>query len=271
MFLRQIEHLLPRAHAWRMPFAGELRKLFRGLVGAPSDLRDYCDGIHTQLDPQLTTELPTWQKQFGLFPTGTESDQRNALASAWQQQGGQSPNYLQSVVRAAGFDVYIHEWPQDVASLSQIECGEPLAACGEPRAECADRGINRFVHNPLLYTDQPLSGTVQCGNPPGTAGVIPAECGEPDAMCNGFLANSASVRYLVNKDLSQNAPPSIPTNSDSWHYFLYWGGPTLDDDNPSLSTNWASIPAARKVEFERLILKLCPMQQWLVTVVNYTS
>jgi hypothetical protein len=130
-------------------------------------------------------------------------------------------------VRAAGFDVYLHEW-------------------WEPNSD------PRVVRDPRNYTLIPLVGTVQCGEPL-------AQCGEPYQECNRFLVNDPG--YLVNRDLTRRAPPPVPSDAYSWRYFLYWGGAVFGTK--------ANVPAARRDEFERLLLKLCPAQQWLVTYVDY--
>jgi hypothetical protein len=77
--------------------------------------------------------------------------------------------------------------------------------------------------------------------------------------CNRFLANEPG--YLVNLNLTREAPPPVPDDSAAYPYFLYWMGATFGDR--------AEVPAARRDEFERLLLKLCPEQHWLVTYVTY--
>jgi len=263
-FFRQFQHLLPKAKVWRLPVGSTIRKFFQGLSGFGSDVREYADDVFDDANPTLTRELPEWQKQFGLYPVGSDADQRLALASAWQQQGGQSPHYLQDAVRAAGFDVYLHEWWTGT-SFTQVCCHDDLAECGEPSAQCGGGNITRFVRNPLDYTDQPLIGTVQCGNAPPTSSTpIPApfaiaQCGEPNARCNRFLANDPD--YLVNLDFSNNAPPPIPNDPTKWVFFHYWGAATFP--------NRAEVDADRQAEFERLILKLRPANNWIVTLIDY--
>lgn len=229
VFFRQLQHLLPDALAWRLTATSKtLRKFFEGLAAAPADLRTFVDSTYDDLLPAKTRELPTWQRQFGLLALGTDAEQRAQLASAWQAQGGQSPRYLQDVVRAAGFDVYIHEW-------------------WEPGT------MPRVKRDPRAYTVQPQLGSTQCGQ---TA----ARCGEVHAACNRWLQND--VKYLVNRNLTPLAPPPVPDDPARWPHFLYWGGATFGTA--------ASVLAARRTEFERLLLKICPAHCWLVTIVNYT-
>jgi len=230
LFFRIFQHLLPTGAAWRTTIQKTLRKFFEGLAGAPEDARDFVDTVYAEIAPATTTELATWQKQFGIEPAGDEATQRLALAAEWAATGGQDPTYIQNVLQAAGFPVFVHDWwvPPDVAP--------------------------RTARNPLDYTDQPLIGTVQCGEPW-------AQCGENAAQCNRFLVNDP--HYLVNKDLTNQAPPPIPNDPDRWPYFMYIGGEVFGD--------FVTIDASRRSELERLILKIRPTHLWVVTLINYAA
>lgn len=253
MFLRQLQHLLPNATAWRLFRKSTLRKFLEGLVASNSDVRDFADGVFDDLFPDTTRELAAWEKQFGVQAAASESDRRAALLGEWHATGGQSPRYLQDVVQAAGFPLFIHEWWDPAApAFQQAQCGEPGTQCGESRAQASDKSFPRFVRNPLLYTSAPLIGTVQCGEPL-------AECGEAQAQSNRVVVNGPG--YLVNLSLTDDAPPPIPNDEDAFHYFLYWGAEAFP--------NRAQVPAERRAELERLVLKLCPAQQWLVMLVDY--
>ena len=227
VFFRQLQHLLPDALAWRTVTEKLLRRYLEGLAAAPADFRAFADAIYSDRFPATTRNLAAWERQFGLLAGASESARRQQLAGAWQAQGGQSPRYLQDVMQAAGFDVYLHEWWKP--------------------------GIMpREAHDPHDYTEYPRFGTTQCGEPD-------AQCGEPDAFCNRWLVNEP--RYLVNLNLTPNAPPPIPVAPARYPSFLYWGGATFPDA--------ADVPAARRGEFERLLLKICPTHLWLVTIVHY--
>lgn len=250
---RQFQHVLPDSLAWRILqrvkawFIGDghlvgapglrigwdgdssrqLEDFFFGLSRSFADARGFVDLVYLDLFPETTRELAEWEFQFGLTAAPTEAERRAAIDAAWKAQGGQDPRYLQDIVQAAGFDVYIHEWWSS--------------------------GPGPYVpRDPRLYTEVATFGSVQCGEPA-------AVCGEPSAQCNGILAND--VGYLVNTNFTPTAPPPVPDDSAFWPYFLYWGGAVFPAK--------ASVPAERRQEFERLILKLCPVQQWLVTLVDY--
>ena len=114
--------------------------------------------------------------------------------------------------------------------------------------------------DPNTYTNKPLFGTTQCDDDDAECGEVPPDQTTDDsAVCNRFLA--LEVWYLWNDDLTQNAPPPVPDDSAAWPYFIYWGAETFPTK--------ADVPAARRDEFERLLLKLCPTHQWIVLLVNY--
>lgn len=194
-FLRIFQHLLPDAVAFRLSVGKKLRKFFKGLTGAQQDVKDFVDLVWEDLLPETTRFLELWEKQWGLPGTGSDSERRDRLAATWQALGGQSPRYLQDIVQAAGFPLYVYEWWSS--------------------------GPDPYVaRDPRLYTTTPLIGTVQCGEPL-------AQCGEPTALSNAFLVNDPG--YLVNKDLTRRAPPPVPDDPDTWPYFLYFGDDTFGE------------------------------------------
>jgi hypothetical protein len=233
-FFRIIKHLLPTGIAWRvLKTAGRaIERFFEGLAGLPQDIRTFIDLVYLDLFPSTTRQLAEWENQFALEATGSETHRRLRLAAEWKAHGGQSPHYLQGIVQAAGFDVFIHEW---------WSSGPPYIA-----------------RDPRDYTTQPTIGTVQCA-PPDLNQWQCCSGGPGQAQCNRFLGNE--THYLVNDLLNREAPPRVPDDPRYWPYFLYWGGETFPDH--------ATVPATRRAEFEQLLLKLCPAQKWLVLLVDY--
>jgi uncharacterized protein DUF2313 len=233
---RAFQHLVPRGLAWRLPVGRSLRKLFEGLAPAFGRERDFADDILNDLFPATTRQLAEWEAQYGLEPAESDSEatRRLALAAEWAATGGQSPGYIEGVLQAAGFDVYVHEW---------WSSGPPYVA-----------------RDPNDYTDLPLIGSVQC-TPDGESDQPQCTAdNEPDQpQCDAFLVNDP--HYFVNLDLTPRAPPPIPDDPDVWPYFLYIGGETFPD--------LAVVPIARKASLERLIQKLKPAQNWIVTLITY--
>lgn len=241
MWLRIYQHLLPQAQAWRITVAKTLRSFFVGLTGLPTDARQYIDDVHDDLYPDSTRQLAEWETQFGLTPSAgaTDGDRRVHLAGAWQAQGGQSPRYIQDVLQAAGFPLYVYEW-WDPTALPTVT-----------------------AKNPHTYTNQPLIGEFVCKPTADPAWVCKAKTlgGVPQvqAVCTNWLNNE--THYLVNLNLTRKAPPPVPNDSTKYPYFLYVGGSTFPTH--------ASIPVARRGELEALLLKLRPSQNWVVTLIDY--
>jgi|GEM_PF-2517239 len=243
-FLATLQHLLPRSPTWALTGNKTLRKLFEGLTGTPDALRQFVDDIWSDQFPATARTpgaLEEWEREFGLVPAATADValRRLALAAEWRSTGGQSPSYIQGVLRAAGFDVYVHDW---------WSSGPPYVA-----------------RDPRAYTQRPRIGTVQCT--PNSLLSVQPQCtayGLPNAtqpQCNTFLAND--THYLVNKDLTRRAPPPVPDDPTTWPYFFYIGASTFP--------NHADVLNTRREEFERLVLKLRPTHLWPVLLVDYTD
>jgi len=240
-FLDLYKHLLPRARAWKITIKKQLREFFEGLSGFPEAVKLFFDLIFGDIFPQTTRELDKWEKQFNLSNSAlSDADRRTALDAAWKALGGQDPRYIQDSLQAAGFPVYIHEW-----WVPGTEPAVGVHGCVTPR-------------NPLQFVT-PEEGTIggmDCGEPL-------AECGEPSAECGNPKLDGVGI-LLVNKiGYKDNyIEYQVPSDSATWPYFLYIAGVDINDV--------VSIPANRRDEFETLCLKICPAQQWLVLMVNYS-
>ena len=228
------QHLLPRARAWQSTIRTTLRRYVKGLATFAGDVRTFIDLVYLDLFPPETRELAAWETQFALPGTGTDVERRLRLAAAWRSQGGQSPDYLQSVVQAAGFTtVFVYEWWGG--------SGPPFVAI-----------------DPRDHTSQPLIGVYQC------EASSPWQCfnpgpGQPLAPhCDDHLANEPG--YIVNLDLTRRAPPPVPDDPARWPYFLYFAGEVF----PEL----AAVDASRVDELKELLLRIAPAQQWIVLMID---
>jgi hypothetical protein len=249
LFFRQLSHLLPRGAAWRVTIDKTLRRFFLGLSAQPEETRAYIDKVYLDLFPatarskddpvpaERSGALEEWEKQFGLTPSATasEASRRLALAAEWQATGGQSAGYIQGVLQAAGFNVYVHEW---------WSSGPPYVA-----------------RDPRIYTTVPRIGTNRCQSLPTTVSKPRCSAFASQSRCNAFLANDP--HYLVNKDLTRRPPPPVPDDPMKWRYFMYVAAASFPTP--------ATVDVARRDEFERLILKLRPAHLWIVTLVNYVA
>lgn len=207
-----------------------LSRFFRGIANGLEPVVAFFDGIFGDAFPSSSRELSAWESQFGIESNPDDATRRMNLDAEWSATGGQSPAYIQGILQAAGFPVFVHEW---------------WAA------------TNPYVaRNPQSYTVQPLIGSVQC-----SALSDRPECSalSDQPQCNRFLENNPF--YIVNENLTNVAPPPIPDDVSTWPFFVYYGAETFPDH--------ASVPIARKAELERLLEKLTPSQHWIVTLIDY--
>jgi len=260
MFFRIFQHVLPQAKAWRLIVEKQLRQFFQGLTVLGEDVKSFADYVFLDLFPQSTRELDAWEKQFGLVQVLTdEQARRDRLEATWKATGGQDPRYIEDTLRAAGFDVYVHEWWQTpvvgtptpknpllvlndgVNPLQYIaNCGAQKANCGYSEAICG--ATNQPTGYPLVNKIYSALVTAVCGS----AHMI---SGSAVAICGAREAEYTQKRYV------------IPNDVDKWPFFLYIGGAAYPDK--------AEVPATRRNEFETLCLKICPTQQWLGMLVEY--
>lgn len=258
-FFRIFQHLLPRSRAWRIVVDKMLRKFFEGLSPFQEDYKFFMDQIFEDIDPELTRELEAWEKQFQLSGSGLESERRMALDAAWKAQGGQSPGYLQGILRDAGFDVYVHEWWFFVGptrftrnpnvyldgSYYNTVFGEPGAVFGEP---------------PAVFGEENPGGYVLVNKGPGASylkALAWAGFGEPEAVFGepeAVFGETTGLRFVAKEYV-------IPSDPAAWPFFVYIGGQTFPD--------LADVSSTRRIELERMVLKYFPEQLWVGMLINY--
>lgn len=269
MFFRIFQHLLPNAKAWRLTIDKKLRQFFQGLSGIGSDINNFFDLVWLDIFPDTTRELTKWEGEFGLLDTLTdEQERRDRLAAAWKALGGQSPRYIQDTLQSAGFDVYVHEWwvpgtEPDVDVSGPATARNPFTYLNDGtvvvqyfssdgNADMQDGdlvvGMDGVTSQPTGYAlvNKIYIPDVSIG---GDGAAIMID-GGLDAMDGKILTIYNLKEYL------------IPVDVTKYPYFLYIGGITFP--------NHANVDASRKNEFETLCLKICPNQQWLGILVDYS-
>jgi len=245
-----VRHLLPRGLAW----SGDNDDLIAALGDLSDDAQEWFDDRWGDLLPETTVDLSEWEAQFALPNTGlSEADRRTRLAAAWAVLGVQAQTvaYIQGRLQGAGFSVFLHEAfdngpPNPLALLTDtgIQAGEDGAQCGETEAQCGNLISATGYHLVNKLTRTVREFTTLCGEDA-------AACGENTALSGAFIAQSDVL-----------SEPPIPVDANFRPFFLYIGGETFP--------NTATVPSARRDEFENLTLKLCPAQQWLGILVTYT-
>lgn len=105
-WVKVFDSLTPKSRAFGLVINRVLRKFFHGLASLPSMVRDHLASILLEMFPAFTAYRLEWSKQFGI----TTELSIAQLEAEWGAAGGCSPAYIQSVLQAAGFDAYVHEW-----------------------------------------------------------------------------------------------------------------------------------------------------------------
>ena len=243
--------LLPRGKAWRMSQDKHSRRFLRALMLPLESVRDFAGKIWFNLFPAGSLySLPSWEKQFNLPATNLTGDERRSrLDGAWKAQGDQDPTYLQDSLQAQGFPVFVHPWWNDTPH------GVPEAK--DPRdyllPEFGGTDTDGFLLGNQVYQSSLVGPFAQCGE-------ALMQCGEDFAQCGNFGDFSTEV-------IGQQYVGPTCINPDGEEYFthpfyLYIGGETFPDT--------VDIPADRRSEFERLIIRLVPGQHFKVLRVRYT-
>lgn len=244
----QIKHLLPNGRAWRATVDKTLRRFLLGLGAGLSPFRENFDNVADDLYPQTTRLLDEYEEQFGLYPSALSSqERRDRISAAWSGRGGQSPSYIQKTLRAAGFNVYVHDWWYSTGSPSSAEVGTSELGT----SELWTGGGGETVRNPFDVLGDSATLSVVTGNAnaiTGNANAVTGAVGSP----TGYL--------LVNRP--EENTPLIPTDSSLWPLIMYIGGQVWGEK--------ASIPSARQNEFEALCLKICPAHLWIGLIVEYS-
>jgi len=256
-FFKIIKLLLPKNRNFIIYLEKQLSQFFKALTSIPSDFKNYLENIFFDIFPSTTRFLDLWKDEFGFsdFPPFT-SQKREAIDGEWKSIGGQGKDYIQQVLRDAGFDVYVHENipPVDpdlfLSSVPIMVCGGFNAYCGRSDAFAGKTGGDLLVNGPI-YTNEVS---------------ILSVAGEENMVCGNIYAK---CRYFESMKLTDKTY-FIPNNSDYWGFFFFIGGPATRNINHELETiDTAFIPAERKEEFKKLILKLKPAQTWVGLIVSY--
>ncbi len=271
-WLNIFKHLLPNGKTWRITSNKKLRQFFNGLGGLGEDSKTYFDNVYNDIDPQKTRALEQWEQQFALTDTGlNEQERRDRLDSTWKALGGQNPRYIQDTLQQAGFPVYVHEY------------WEPIA--GRPNGGSINGDVTPIVRDPNNYLDDgdgglpflmvdggsdsqdgdTISNDGSTATPQGyllvnkitvaTDKVIGD--GSAQMIDGGILAQDSGITTVFSRKQY-----TIPADPEKYVYFLYIGGETFP--------NQATIEISRRDEFEDLCLKICPTEQYLGILVNYT-
>jgi uncharacterized protein YmfQ (DUF2313 family) len=240
MWLRIFKHLLPDGKAFLITIEKKLTQFFRGIANSVFPLaKSYLDSLITDLFPATTRQLDEWGDEFGFISVITdEQEKRDRLSARWQQQGGQSPYYIQTTLRNAGFDVYVHEWWLTPDGLT----------IQDPRQ------ILRDALNPQIQADISTHGNDEAQHGSGQHGASTTANGVPLVNKIPFSVD-AGTGEITNKDYPVSGVPA------EWVYYFYIGAEVFP--------NHANVLASQREEFERLILSFKPTHMHCGLLIDY--
>lgn len=260
------KNLLPDGSAYELAEGSEIKALFSGLSDEPQRTQDAADLAYADLFPATTRQLTEWEAAFALTAADkSDTERRQALAAAWAATGGQSPAYLENLLRGAGFDVFVFDWwvpatdppeaqnPFSVLEDSSTAGTQYTAELGETAAELGETeallGNAVDVDKGFLL----VNGISESSGSPGSAVMLGADTaflGESGMQ----LGNPAGLTFSQKEYL-------IPKDQAEWPWIVYVGGTPFG--------TLAQVPVARKDEFESLIFQFFPAHNWVGTIVEY--
>lgn len=203
-WVKVFDRLLPDSRVWNLVYDRILRKFFHGLSILPQTVRDDIAAVLAEAFPATTSYLPDWSEQFGSMSDLTAEQ----LAAEWADTGGQTPQYLQDILHAAGFEnLYVHEWW--VPGSNPVTARNPIALV--PTSVVLVNDITRVEKNFLHY----FGDGTQFGD------------GSEFGAFNGYT--------LIAKEYP------TPDNPDHYPYYFYIGGQTWPDLAAISSTDYRKV------------------------------
>jgi hypothetical protein len=106
-----LDALLPGGSLWAPEDGGGLDQILDGIADSDETVREFLDGLARLRSPLYTPILDDLEREFGIVPDDTLSDAvRRARLFVVKTAGSStgSADYVESKLRAAGFDVRVH-------------------------------------------------------------------------------------------------------------------------------------------------------------------
>jgi hypothetical protein len=262
---RTISHLLPRGPAWKLTPSsrgGSLKgakiksitQFFSAIADSFNPLLDFFGGVWLDMFPAHTTQLTSWESQLGMLPANiTEAQQRARIDGRWKERGGQSPAYLQSVLQAAGFPLYVHDWwePGTYPPIAR----NPLVAVGGDYPQFGDG--TQFGDDDLQFGAEAATGYA-------LANKLYTARTNWDHQFGDDLQFGDDVQFGENSGvIYERILDRIPEDPKYWPRLAYVGGETFPE--------FVFIQSALRDDLENLVLRIFPADVWIVMLVQYTE
>jgi hypothetical protein len=232
------EALLPPGSLWQPAPQAGFDQFMTALGQNANEIYERLFALGDLRNPRKTPILSDLEKEYGLLPDDRLDDdtRRQKLAAVkYAKPGTASDTDLQTILRNAGFDVYVRRNdppvdPDDLLSTEYLlEAGEVDAFAGEPNAIAGLGGGELVVNGPIVKTSLDYSAQ---------ANGAETFAGEPEAVAGYF----EEVAYTP-------VTYTVPASADTWPYIFFvtgqeWG--KLNDWNAEYATNgsWTLGPDA---------------------------
>jgi hypothetical protein len=258
-YFNLFKYLFPKSKNFNLFIQKNITKFVEGLTAIPDDFRSYIDNIYFDLLPDTTRSIELWESQFGI--TGKKNgltSRRLAVANRWSMKGGQSAKYLETSLRNAGFDVYVHENNPPVDPATFL-IGDFIMVA---------RGDNAYAGRSDAYAGKTTEGSLLVN------GFISVATDERLYLANAgngtYAGNQTAVAAYFTNFFIQDKQYIVPTNPDEFPFVFFIGGlATRNGNNELISIAKAEVEESRKDEFLKMILTIKPAQSWAGLIIEY--
>jgi hypothetical protein len=241
------EQLYPTGRGFNIHIGSFIRKMHLALNRSESRLNDntldILNGILPDNDSFTVEDATLWEQRLGLITNDAVSlaNRKLAIIRKLNYPGTiiarQSGGFIESQLRLAGFDVYVHENPDLITIENLLYSVSNVAVAGVSNAGSFNAGSVLTEFSALF--DYLNAGSFNAGS--SNAGSV---------FFKGKVANH----------IDENLDATF-THQNNWIKTFFIGGENLGD--------FADVPTARKDEFRQLILKLKPTETVAYLLIDY--
>jgi uncharacterized protein YmfQ (DUF2313 family) len=200
-FFTILRNLLPKGKLFRLVKENQWKQVLRGLAEEPDRI---CTFENEVRDAGLPGRIPDealadWESDYNIETNAslTNTERNNRIISKISATGGQGPDYLEDVIQAAGFGLYVYE---------NIPAVDPSTISGI------------LIAGPSDWTVTIIWAVTSGGITMGGLTAI----GSPVTM--GGRAGSSI----------DPVDPSIPSDPNTWPFFWFLAGPANVNDTVNI-------------------------------------
>jgi hypothetical protein len=239
--IKYLELIKPKGRAFSLRLPAP-RALFEASAVLFEDCRIYAKAVIENWFPTLMSDeaVPPLERMFGIFVSEgtTMTDRKKALDTVFLENGSAAPGSVQEVLTKAGFSVVVREnYPvEDLLVADEAQYGYDQYGYVQYGSSTLNNGY-LLGNGSIKRTDGSYYDPV---NAPSATGA---------GASNYGFANYGFANY------------SFGNTSERWTFCWVIEGP---------GGTMGSVDASRRLEFERLLLKLKQAHTAIFVKVNYT-